>query len=133
MYATAAAKATGDRCKCCGQLLPSVRLGVRMYPQTARILDFIAAAGPDGIEARALFARAYSHRGRHKPSFRSLNAQIRQLRVHLAETGHTITSEHAEKRLWVYKLTKSSKLPGYGTAAPTVPDGDGGSPVPTKR
>jgi hypothetical protein len=104
-----------------------------MYPQTARILDCIVAAGGDGIEARALFARAYSHRGRHKPAFRGLNCQIRQLRVLLAPTGHTIASEHAEKRVWVYKLTKSVKLPGYGTAAHTVPDGDGGASVPTKR
>jgi hypothetical protein len=134
MYATRAAKATQPRCPCCGQLTASVRLGVPLYPQTARILDLIVAAGPDGVEARALFSRAYSHRGRHKPSFRSLNGQVRVLRIALQSTKYTITCRNEGLRLWIYRLVQRNVVPEYGatTTAHSVPDTNNGSALPTK-
>ena len=106
MYATRAARASFARCPHCDQLMPPVRFGVKMWPQSARILDLIHAAGWRGIEARELFARAYKHKGRHKPSFKALGAQIREIRKLLVGTRFAIRCYHTERRLWIYTLVE---------------------------
>ena len=110
MYATAAARASFAVCPHCGRPMPPVRLGVSLFPQGARIFDLIAAAGPNGIEARMLFEAAYRFRGRHKPSFRALNAQIREIRRALLGTGIAVRGYHTTGRLWIYKLTKNVQI-----------------------
>ena len=128
MYETSDPKAT--RCPTCGQFVRSMRLGVALFPQGARIFDLIKEAGRDGITSEDLWTAAY--RGMRKPQRRTLNGHVCQLRTALASTGYTISCTQ-QKRVWVYKLVKCLKLPGYGTVATCVSDGDGGPPVAPKR
>jgi hypothetical protein len=91
-------------CPHCGQRMPQLRCGVKMYPMTAAIFDLIKAAGREGIGGRALFTRAYA--GIHKPSYRALKAHVCHAREALRETEYRIICEHNGSAEAVYRLVK---------------------------
>lgn len=100
-YITKVAKSNGI-CPCCGQPMPQVRLGVRMYPQTARIFDLIQRAGREGISSRAILERAYV--GMKKPKITVVRSHVNQARDALAGTDYRIRCHRDGRHPGVYKL-----------------------------
>jgi hypothetical protein len=74
-------------CSHCGQAIPETRLGVRLSPLKARIIDAIARAGDDGIDADVLFWLIFSERRVKRLTLKSHVNQINDL---LAATDYRI-------------------------------------------
>ena len=93
-------------CPHCGQRMPELRLGVRLFPMTARVFDVIRRAGTDGISGREAFNIAYQ--GMRKPKYMTFKAHVAHIRDALAGTGYTIRTNggSASGRRPVYRLVK---------------------------
>ena len=93
-------------CPHCGQRMPELRLGVRLFPMTARVFDVIRRAGADGISGREAFNIAYQ--GMRKPKYMTLKAHVAHIRDALAGTDYTIRTNggSASGRHPVYRLVK---------------------------
>ena len=93
-------------CPHCGQRMPELRLGVRLFPMTARVFDVIRRAGADGISGREAFNVAYQ--GMRKPKYMTFKAHVGHIRDALAGTGYTIRTNggSASGRHPVYRLVK---------------------------
>ena len=93
-------------CPQCGQRMPELRLGVRLFPMTARVFDVIRRAGADGISGREAFNIAYQ--GMRKPKYMTLKAHVAHIRDALAGTDYTIRTNggSASGRHPVYRLVK---------------------------
>lgn len=110
-YFTKAAKSNGA-CPHCGQPMPQIRCGVRMYPQTARIFDVIRSAGRAGIDGHALQERAYA--GARKPKYNSLSTHIEMIRSFLADTDYTIECTRVGRNVpGVYRLVKVVQVKAF--------------------
>jgi len=110
--AYAESAAMSNRCPHCGQLWPSQRFGVHMYPQTAKIFDLIRGAGRAGIDSHAIMARAYA--GVRRPRWSTAAAHITHARNSLAETYYRIVCEKHGSRPGVYRLVKVVKVSAFG-------------------
>ena len=93
-------------CPHCGQRMPELRLGVRLFPMTARVFDVIRRAGADGISGREAFNVAYQ--GMRKPKYMTFKAHVAHIRDALAGTDYTIRTNggSASGRHPVYRLVK---------------------------
>ena len=93
-------------CPHCGQRMPELRLGVRLFPMTARVFDVIRRAGADGISGREAFNIAYQ--GMRKPKYMTLKTHVAHIRDALAGTDYTIRTNggSASGRHPVYRLVK---------------------------
>jgi hypothetical protein len=86
-------------CNYCGQTLPETRMGVRLTPLKARILDVVTRAGPDGISARDLFGIVFESGERSRET---LKAHVWQINDAIAdEAGYRIAGTDG-----FYRLTK---------------------------
>jgi hypothetical protein len=112
-YMTKAAVSNGC-CPNCGQPLPSQRMGVHMYPQTARVFDEIKAAGRDGIDGAVLWQRAYI--GARRPKYSSFKKHIDMARSSLAGTGYEIRCTRTGRRAGkgIYRLVKVVRVSAFG-------------------
>ena len=115
-YPTKAALSNGC-CPHCGQPMPQIRCGVRLYPQTARVFDIIKSAGPAGISGNAILLRAYA--GMKKPSWTTLKAHIWQARIALRDTDYRIISEREGRGPGTYRLVKVVKVQAFETVGST--------------
>jgi hypothetical protein len=92
-------------CPHCGQVLPQIRLGVALPPVKARIFDFVARSGVDGIDSASLFALTYNDnlpngKGiRERRSRKSLHNHINQLNERLENAGYRIIHSSGAYRL----------------------------------
>ena len=75
------------RCNSCGQILPEMRLGVRLTAFKARLFDLVQRGGIDGISAEDLFSLLYPEGG---DSRRTLKAHIWQINELIADEGYRI-------------------------------------------
>jgi hypothetical protein len=110
-YMTKAAVSNG-RCPHCGQAMPQMRMGVRMFPQTARVFDIIKAAGREGISGEALFERAYA--GVKKPSYSCIKGHVDHARASLAGTDYEIRCDRNGRHKGVYRLVKVVQVSAFG-------------------
>ena len=100
-------------CPHCGQRMPELRLGVRLFPMTARVFDVIRRAGADGISGREAFNIAYQ--GMRKPKYMTLKAHVAHIRDALAGTDYTIRTNggSASGRHPVYRLVKVVRVKAF--------------------
>jgi hypothetical protein len=80
------------RCTYCGQVLPEIRLGVRLPELKAHIFDLVQRSGSVGIAPDTLMALAYSngyglHESRHP---KTLKAHIFQINELIEDQGYRI-------------------------------------------
>jgi hypothetical protein len=68
-------------CHYCGQKLPEVRLGVKLSPLKARIVDFVMRAGDDGILVADLCAFM-------KLEHRCLRSHVHQINEAIIDSGY---------------------------------------------
>ena len=113
-YMTKAAVSNG-RCPHCGQVMPQMRMGVRMYPQTARVFDIIKAAGREGISGAALWERAYI--GAKRPKYSCIKGHVDHARASLAETDYEIRCDRQGKHKGVYRLVKVVQAQAFETVS----------------
>ena len=111
-YPTKAALSNG-LCPHCGQPMPQIRCGVRMYPQTARVFDIIRRAGSAGIAGDALMERAYA--GMKKPSYNSVKAHVNYARNALEDTEYRIMCDSQGRGPGTYRLVKLVNVPEFET------------------
>jgi hypothetical protein len=104
-YMTQAAKS--NTCPHCGQPMPRMRHGVRMYAQTARIFDLIEDAGSVGIETRELYRRAYAGMRKPKINLGVIQAHLRHARKALRGTGVRILGERVADRQFRYYIQQT--------------------------
>ncbi len=108
-YMTQATKS--NTCPHCGQPMPQIRCGVRLYPMTARVFDIIKSAGTAGVGGSAILQRAYA--GMKKPSWTTLKAHIWQARSALRDTDYRILSERNGPGPGTYRLVKVVKVMAF--------------------
>ena len=113
-YPTKAALSNG-LCPHCGQPMPQIRCGVRLYPMTARVFDIIKSGGTVGVSGSAILQRAYA--GMKKPSWTTLKAHIWQARVALQDTDYRIISERDGPGPGTYRLVKVVKVLAFETVS----------------
>jgi hypothetical protein len=75
------------RCPYCNQLLPDIRLGVRLTPLKARIFDLIQRGGRDGIDRVDLFDIVFGGTGQCRET---LKAHIFQINEAIEDSGYKI-------------------------------------------
>jgi hypothetical protein len=78
------------RCPHCQQVLPEIRLGVRLPPLKARIFDLIMRGGEDGITARDVLDIAYSETDSVPPNLDTLKSHVHQINEAIEDTGYRI-------------------------------------------
>lgn len=84
------------RCPHCGQVLPEIRLGVRLSPLKARIFDLVQRGGRDGIDKRDLFDIVFADvSGAKLPT---LKTHIYQINEVIGDEGYRIVG-HSVARL----------------------------------
>jgi hypothetical protein len=88
-------------CHFCGQLLPEIRLGVRLTPLKARIYDLIHRAGKDGIASQDIKTIVYEHKKRVPKTIRT---HINQINDRLEETNFKIKYSYHLKTWILIKL-----------------------------
>ena len=95
------------RCPHCQQVLPEIRLGVRLPPLKARIFDLIRRGGEDGIFSRDVLDIAYSDPTR---SLATLKAHVHQINEAIEDSGYRIVGSRGgslqERKLAIYRLVK---------------------------
>lgn len=96
-------------CPHCGQRMPLMRLGVRLYPMTCRIFDLIERSGRDGIAGRDLYRVAYA--GIRKPTYNTVKGHIGHIREALLNTEYRILCEGGKHP--IYRLVKVVKLQAF--------------------
>ena len=85
-----------------------MRLGVRMYPQTARVFDIIRSAGADSIGGWALFERAYVGIS-PRPTYRTLKQHIHHARQSIEDTGYRIECVHSGRQEPIYRVVRDAR------------------------
>jgi hypothetical protein len=86
--------------------MPQICLGVRLYPQTARIFNIIRQAGAAGISGHSLFERAYQGRRKPAPGYGALKAHIRIIRDAFEDSEYRIRCENHGAGGATYRLVK---------------------------
>lgn len=114
-YMTQAAKS--NTCPHCGQPMPQMRCGVRMFPQTAHIFDIIKRAGPQGISGEDLFEIAYAGARRKHPAYSTVKGHITHARSALEDTDYRIVCERAKHGPGTYRLVKVVRLKAFETVS----------------
>jgi hypothetical protein len=92
------------------------RLGVRMSPFKAHILDTIKRCGQDGIESAMLYEMLFGHRD-PMPSRNNLRLHVAQINELLEDEGWRIAGS---KSLHRYVLVRHSSLPEPVQRPPSV-------------
>ena len=88
-----------ELCPRCGQPLPIVRLGVKLPPLKARILDAIILKGGDGILVASLLDRF------SEMSSNTLKVHVHQINEKLTEAGYRIYGRGGR-----YRLIRTQKI-----------------------
>jgi hypothetical protein len=78
-------------CPHCRQPLPEFRLGVRLPPLKARIVDMVKAAGDIGISASEIHDEVYRGERARRPN--TVGVHIFQINELLADTNWVIASD----------------------------------------
>jgi hypothetical protein len=107
---------TSSLCPHCGQRMPQMRCGVRLYPQTARVFDCIRRAGEAGISSRDILAIAWS--GAKKPRRRTVTSHITIIKNFLLETNWMIGGLRTGSD-YVYRLVKIKYVHGVAIVCST--------------
>jgi hypothetical protein len=92
-------------CPYCGRPLYMDRIGVRLPPLKAAILDAVRAAGDLGATAETIIARAYERR--RYPQRNAIKAHIWQINELLEDTEYRIVCEQ-----WHWRLERRRKQKG---------------------
>lgn len=90
-------------CPKCHQIISTERLGVRMPPLKARLVDMIKAAGDIGISSQELHFELYRGYGRLR-SKHNVRNHIGQINVMLEDTAWIIVSDgRSINALWTLR------------------------------
>jgi hypothetical protein len=84
-------------CHYCGQLLPEMRLGVRLTALKARIFDIVVRAGECGVSGEDLHAIVYQDEDK-KPARESIKSHVVQINDLLEDTGYRIRSDKLSRK-----------------------------------
>ena len=103
-YLTKPKMSNGGICPCCGQNTQYLRFGVKIYPQTCRVLDLIVAAGPSGIDSHSILKNAY--KGIRGSGIKLVQAHVRLARRSLHGTGVFIRVRRTKNGWFFYYISK---------------------------
>jgi hypothetical protein len=92
-------------CPHCGQPIASERLGVRLTPLKARIIDVIKAAGEVGVSSAELVYDVYGDRAR-VPLTSAIKSHVWQINEVLEQTGWVIQSD---RRRWFLRRRRQGR------------------------
>lgn len=88
------------RCPHCQQVLPEVRVGVRLPPLKARIFDLVLRGGEDGITARDVLEIVYAEL--EGPSAKTVHVHVFQINELIEDSGYRIVGRRGPGS--VYRL-----------------------------
>jgi hypothetical protein len=100
--------ATTTLCPHCHQPYSTERLGIRISPLKARIIDIVKAAGDVGISPREL-QRDLQHDFRHERTMLTMRAHRRQINDQLEETDWEIATTWGPNAHWFMRRRKVTK------------------------